>query len=795
MMGPDKPHPVQLMEAYEKLGLASQPGPRNSPDDGEEAAGSIVSDDALGNAKFQPPELARILELPRSSGYGTRTVKLDSFDEHVDLNDGDEEEFSNYAILMRREINQYGRPRRIQLEIQSPRLRAIFRDKAQRFRDINTEVSPIVIPAPYHVLFFLYKQLHDLSENKDTNDLTRAELKLLVQYIRSRECLGVVFDKWETLVPLGKVSFDILWTLFPPYKMLYFHRDEEEGCYLLEYCQPALTAEGGIQGLFNVVRGAYDNGHFGLERLEISIPGFQGIRSITTADLEIIPFEHLPTEDQQVVKKRLIQQTREWLRLQRAPYTYLELRNGSSFGAYDVRSEEIMNVMGDKVKSVTTNSNGRLIIDQTAFEDRYPGESPTLVASSIQDLMSRRYRRRDDDKEPVLSWSVPDLGFPQEKQPQKSTTETQDGQPSAPADTDAAGESARATNQDAKAGIPQAAQCSDEAAQADDIPEEDMLICDHILHGFLLDKQAWVRVHVKHLKPIEFYPNTWATLQLSSEKKDVISAMVEGFLQEKTASFTGWEQVIIKKGNGLLFLLHGGPGLGKTYTAECLSEKTERPLYRVTTAELGTQADSFERRLSNVFKLGYRWRAIVLLDEADIVMSARDKKDLDRNALVGIFLRLMEYYEGLLFMTTNRFPDLDTAFANRIHATIEYTFHGKPARKTIWRQVLEQNITPPSDPEPTPASPEKESVDKSPDVQTKPDPTGGLNVSDTACDILAELDCNGRDIRNMVRAAICIATSEKTVMSPRHIVRVIKSLSSASNKAEVIPNLEKLSEW
>tara|TARA_R110002060_G_scaffold73637_1_gene82612 strand:- start:327 stop:773 length:447 start_codon:yes stop_codon:yes gene_type:complete len=148
----------------------------------------------------------------------------------------------------------------------------------------------------------------------------------------------------------------------------------------------------------------------------------------------------------------------------------------------------------------------------------------------------------------------------------------------------------------------------------------------------------------------------------------------------------------------------------------------------------------------------------------------------------------MEYYEGLLFMTTNRFSHLDTAFSNRIHATIEYKFHDKPARKNIWRQVLQDNIRLLSRPAAT-TSPESESANQNAQYKL------GLNVSDMACDILADLHCNGRNIRNIVRAAISIANSEATVMSPQHVLRVIKSLSTAGNKTEVISRLEVLSEW
>ena len=84
-MSTDKPQLVELMEEYEKLGLTTKP---RAPPDGPEHD---------GNARFKPPELARILELPRKSGYGVRRIKLDSFDEQIDLNEVDDEEFSSYS--------------------------------------------------------------------------------------------------------------------------------------------------------------------------------------------------------------------------------------------------------------------------------------------------------------------------------------------------------------------------------------------------------------------------------------------------------------------------------------------------------------------------------------------------------------------------------------------------------------------------------------------------------------------------------------------------------------------------
>ncbi|KAL5041600.1 hypothetical protein BDW71DRAFT_211983 [Aspergillus fruticulosus] len=63
---------------------------------------------------------------------------------------------------------------------------------------------------------------------------------------------------------------------------------------------------------------------------------------------------------------------------------------------------------------------------------------------------------------------------------------------------------------------------------------------------------------------------------------------------------------------------------------------------------------------------------VLLLDEADIFLSRRDTADVKRNALVSVFLRVLEYYSGILFLTTNRVGLLDEAFKSRINLSLLY---------------------------------------------------------------------------------------------------------------------------
>lgn len=77
-----------------------------------------------------------------------------------------------------------------------------------------------------------------------------------------------------------------------------------------------------------------------------------------------------------------------------------------------------------------------------------------------------------------------------------------------------------------------------------------------------------------------------------------------------------------------------------------------------------------------------------MLDEADVFSQKRDTHDVNRNALVSIFLRQLEYFEGILILTTNRITHCDPAFASRIHISLNYPELDEGAREAVWRNFL-----------------------------------------------------------------------------------------------------------
>jgi SpoVK/Ycf46/Vps4 family AAA+-type ATPase len=89
------------------------------------------------------------------------------------------------------------------------------------------------------------------------------------------------------------------------------------------------------------------------------------------------------------------------------------------------------------------------------------------------------------------------------------------------------------------------------------------------------------------------------------------------------------------KGKGVIILLHGVPGVGKTSTAECVAFHLGRPLFPITCGDLGVDANTVEMRLEEYFRLASQWGCVLLLDEADVFLARRSEDQLKRNALVS----------------------------------------------------------------------------------------------------------------------------------------------------------------
>lgn len=141
--------------------------------------------------------------------------------------------------------------------------------------------------------------------------------------------------------------------------------------------------------------------------------------------------------------------------------------------------------------------------------------------------------------------------------------------------------------------------------------------------------------------------------------------MIHSLVKQHSSNPTGYDDVIRGKVRGLVGLLSGNPGCGKTLTVEAVAEVTKRPLYPLSAGKLGTEPEKANQQLTSILEISHKWLATLLLDEADVFLQERDAKDVARSALVSIFLRQLEYYQEILILTTNRIAIYDPAFESK----------------------------------------------------------------------------------------------------------------------------------
>ncbi len=242
---------------------------------------------------------------------------------------------------------------------------------------------------------------------------------------------------------------------------------------------------------------------------------------------------------------------------------------------------------------------------------------------------------------------------------------------------------------------------------------------------FSLEKKRYAYLDVRDIAERDWDENALDSLVLTPELENILRKIFDA------PSDQLFGDIVSGKAGGMIVLAEGGPGVGKTMTAETFSEHTKRPLYVLEMAELGTSLATVEDSLRKIFRRAARWNAVLLFDEADVFMAKRDD-NLERSAIVGVFLRLMDYYKGMLFLTSNRSDVIDPAFKSRITLSLKYPPLDAGRRRTIWGTML-----------------------KAAGVTLEGDLNG-----------IPDINLNGRQIRNMVRL---LRVLHGTTVTPQQI--------------------------
>lgn len=161
------------------------------------------------------------------------------------------------------------------------------------------------------------------------------------------------------------------------------------------------------------------------------------------------------------------------------------------------------------------------------------------------------------------------------------------------------------------------------------------MLCNSHVRGFSLKLKKWGEFEVAKISDITWNDGVFPNLMLPEGYKNLILSFVEG----QASSKGKFDDLIEGKGLGLVMLLAGNPGTGKTLTAEAVADKVRRPLYVLSAGELGHTAAAVERYLSSTLKLTETWDAVLLFDECDVFLQERSRDYLTHNEMVAVFLR------------------------------------------------------------------------------------------------------------------------------------------------------------
>jgi SpoVK/Ycf46/Vps4 family AAA+-type ATPase len=142
------------------------------------------------------------------------------------------------------------------------------------------------------------------------------------------------------------------------------------------------------------------------------------------------------------------------------------------------------------------------------------------------------------------------------------------------------------------------------AMALDEPPEERdvLLVVPTTIMAHNLEEKQWSELLVDRITDVTWNKQAFKDLVAEPETKELVQALVMKQLNAKRST-----DFVAGKGNGLIMLLHGAPGTGKTFTAEGVAEFAEKPLLRVTCGDIGTDAEVVDQRLRATFRLGKLW--------------------------------------------------------------------------------------------------------------------------------------------------------------------------------------------
>ena len=572
------------------------------------------------------------------------------------------------------------------LIIQSPYLKRVLSKVLKDYPGIVVEVSRLKLEAPFECFVHRWDEFLAVKDDASLDETTKEHVELLYNILK--EDLGDVIRLREDYFKNKVVSYDHLWTLFPPGCTVLGSKNEKPVALKFEQGDYAKLASGEVY-MLSCVGVDWDGTKMGWADIVLTIPKFNGTTPF--AELPAHPLEYHPQAE--LVTQNLVERGRKF-----------ESLAGYHYKAY---SGNAVYYFGPERKTRRDLVQSRIVVDGKNWQRCNPEGHIRL--RRLHESIMPKLNRRD---------SCASMGSV-----------------------------ASNDSYDSSLNLARRSTRVDDEPETTPLTEDQLLMATPMVRGYALKNKKWMEFFVEDIGEIQFDSGAFDSLVLAQDHKELILA----FAQSQVKFKDSFDDIISGKGKGIIMLLSGGPGIGKTLTAESVAEEMRAPLYIMSAGDLGGHPHEIENTLTQVLSMVANWNAVLLLDECDVFLEARNSRDMHRNRIVSIFLRMLEYYEGILFLTTNRVEQMDAAFRSRIHISLEYPPLDAAARAGVWRTFLARAAG----------------------------PAGGgdeaaHDVTEEEVAALSGLVLNGREIKNVLKTGNLLARSKDEKLGFDHLQTVLR---------------------
>lgn len=207
------------------------------------------------------------------------------------------------------------------------------------------------------------------------------------------------------------------------------------------------------------------------------------------------------------------------------------------------------------------------------------------------------------------------------------------------------------------------------------------------------DPKAWEELRLIAEPPKPVTMESFKDLTIPEDMKEEVVAVMKQFEKRKILMEDWGLGEIIEYGLGMIFLFHGPPGTGKTYTARLMAKAIGRGLVTASNAELESNIPGqYERNLKELFAKAKKTGSVLFFDECDGMIQSRQGMGQIMSSQNNCFLQEVEKFEGIVVMATNRVDSLDEALERRISLILEFKNPDQEQRTLIWERHLPKKM-------------------------------------------------------------------------------------------------------